>query len=97
MCHGSCPLNIIGCTSGHAVWSQRHFFSNAASIQTANSTEDTLFAMAVTIFLRQEHGDTQRSAARNDTYLINRIMFGNRSAYDCVACFMISSIELFLV
>ncbi len=52
---------------------------------------------AVAILLRQIHRDAQCSTTRNDSHLVDGVVFGHQVTDNCVARFVIRRIELFFL
>ena len=54
-------------------------------------------AMTITVFLRQEHSDTQGPTPRNNADFIDRVVFRHESTNNSVTCFVIRRIALLVL
>jgi hypothetical protein len=88
------PLDVVGGARGHGIGSEHQFFGHAAAEQRRDAAFQLTLARAVAILFRQEHGDAQRTAARNDGDLVHRVMLGNAQADDGMARLVIGGVAL---
>src|SRR6056300_849613 len=74
-------LNIVGSTRRYAIFTQSNLFRNSTTKQTADTRNNKASAVAVSVFLWKEHSYTQCPAARNNRYLVNRIVLWHQAPY----------------
>src|SRR5204863_734126 len=79
--HG-CALDVVRRTRGYRRGTERQFLGDTATEQARDRRLEALLAVAVTVFLRQEERDAQRTAARDDRDLVHRVMLGEIHADD---------------
>ncbi len=90
-------LNVVGGAGCHHVFTKDQHLGDTPAKQTGNLAFQPLFAKAVTVFLGQEHGDTQRTTTRDDTDLVNRVMRRHQSSDNGVSGLMVRGEFLFFL
>ncbi len=93
--HVGGTLEVVAGAGRHLIHKQ--LFGNATTEQHSDVFEDLSTVHAVTIFLRQLHGHTQRAAARDDGDLVHRIGLGQEARDDGVARFVIRGVFAFVL
>ncbi len=83
-------LDVVGCTGRYLLGTVDQLFRQTATVQAGDHGLQMLLGVAPAILLRQVHGHTQRTAARNDGDLVDRVMIRYHATNDGVTRFMIS-------
>ena len=87
-------LEVVRCTSCHLV--HEDFFGDSTTEQNGDRAQQALLVHAVTITLRQLHRHAQRTSARDDRDLMNRIRLGQHARHNRVSRLVIGGVATLL-
>ena len=85
----SVAFDVVGCTGRYLLGTVDQLFRQTTAIQAGDHGLQMLLGVAPAVLFRQVHGHTQRTAARNDGDLVDRVMIRHHATNDGVTRFMI--------
>src|SRR5450830_2001358 len=89
--------DVVGSAGGDTVKAQGNLFSDTAAVQRADLADQRTLGQAVAILFRQEHGHTQRTTARDDRDLVDRVVLGHHTTDNGVTGLVIRGVLFFLL
>src|SRR5690606_32144572 len=89
--------DVVGSTGSDTIEAQGHFLGDAPAEQRADLADQGALGEAVAVLFRQEHGHAQGTTARNDGYLVDRIVLGHQAADNGVTGLVVGGVELLLL